>query len=82
MVLNVLMMLCKIEKRTLVNLSTPKKKMTLTQMEVVINSITNNKDTEDEVKQRSDRGIFTVNVSSLVTAPRTRRLGSFNSTLG
>lgn len=54
----------------------------LTQVEVIINSITNSKDTKDEVKQRSNRGVITVNVTGLITAPRTRRLSGLNSTLG
>lgn len=51
-------------------------------MEVVVDSVASDKDTKDEMKQGSDRGVFTINVTSLVTSPWTRGLGSFNSTLG
>lgn len=51
-------------------------------MEVIIDSITNSEDTKDEVNQRSDRGVLTINVTGLITTPRTRRLGSFDGTLG
>lgn len=53
----------------------------LTQVEVIIDSVTDGKDTENEVKQRSNRSVITVNVTSLVLTPRTGRLGSFNGTL-
>lgn len=53
----------------------------LTQVTLVINGITNSKDTKDEVKQRSDRSVFTVNVTSLITSKRTNRLGNFGSSL-
>lgn len=53
-----------------------------TQVEVVVDSVTSGKDTKDEVKQGSDGSIVAINVTSLVTGPWTRGLGSFDSTLG
>lgn len=53
-----------------------------TQVEVVVDSVASNEDTKDEVKQGSDRGVLTVNVTGLVASPWTRRLGGFSSTLG
>lgn len=49
---------------------------------MVVNGVTNDEDTEDEVKQRSDGGVLAVNVASLVAAPGTGRLGLGSSTLG
>lgn len=54
----------------------------LTQVELVINSITNSKDTKDKVKQRSDRGVLTINVSGLVTSERSNGLSNLGSSLG
>ena len=52
------------------------------QVEVVVDGVTNGKDTKDEVKQGSNGSIVTVNVLGLVTTEKTGGLRSFDGTLG
>lgn len=56
--------------------------LTHTQVEVVVDAVTNDKDTKDEVEQRSNGSILAVNVASLVAAPKARGLGRLDGALG
>lgn len=56
--------------------------LTHTQVEVVVDAVTNDKDTKDEVEQRSNGSILAVNVASLVAAPEARGLGRLDGALG
>lgn len=54
----------------------------LTQVEVVVNGVTGDKDETEEMEEGGDGRIVTVNVTGLVATPGTGGLGHSSSTLG
>lgn len=50
-------------------------------MEVVVNGVTGDEDETEEMEERGDGGIVTVDVTGLVATPGTRGLGHSSSSL-